>query len=182
MGRLRRLGFRNWIAIVALFLLAFLVVAEMTSTTEFCTSCHEEKDTLARLKKSSHWDNDLGMHVACKDCHIPPDVVGFVGAKLNGLRHAAIHLFDPPTDDEWDRERPHRQRRARESISDAACMRCHNAFFTPASAVGETAHTILWGEVRCAGCHTNLAHNEVPPHRVIRVKEPVGAQEGVSGK
>jgi cytochrome c-type protein NapC len=49
---------------------------EMTNTLEFCTACHEMRDTVYQeYKDTIHYSNRTGVRAICSDCHVPKDWV-----------------------------------------------------------------------------------------------------------
>jgi cytochrome c-type protein NapC len=49
---------------------------EMTNTLEFCTTCHEMRDTVYKeYKETIHYNNRSGVRAICSDCHVPKDWV-----------------------------------------------------------------------------------------------------------
>jgi cytochrome c-type protein NapC len=47
---------------------------EATNTLEFCTGCHEMRDTVyEEYKDTIHYSNRTGIKVTCSDCHVPKD-------------------------------------------------------------------------------------------------------------
>lgn len=47
---------------------------EATNTLEFCTSCHEMRDTVFQeYKETIHYSNRTGVRAVCSDCHVPKD-------------------------------------------------------------------------------------------------------------
>lgn len=47
---------------------------EMTNTLEFCTTCHEMRDTVYQeYKQTIHYSNRTGVRAICSDCHVPRD-------------------------------------------------------------------------------------------------------------
>ncbi len=47
---------------------------EATNTLEFCTSCHEMRDTVFQeYKETVHYANRTGVRATCSDCHVPKD-------------------------------------------------------------------------------------------------------------
>lgn len=55
---------------------------KVTSTTEFCVSCHSMQPVYEGYKQSVHFQNASGVRAECHDCHIPPDIPGMVKRKL----------------------------------------------------------------------------------------------------
>jgi cytochrome c-type protein NapC len=57
-----------------LFWGGFNTAMEATNTLEFCTSCHEMRDTVfVELQQTIHWKNRSGVRAVCSDCHVPKD-------------------------------------------------------------------------------------------------------------
>ena len=47
---------------------------EATNSLDFCTSCHEMRDTVFQeYKETVHYKNRSGVRAACPDCHVPKD-------------------------------------------------------------------------------------------------------------
>jgi nitrate/TMAO reductase-like tetraheme cytochrome c subunit len=47
---------------------------EATNSLEFCTSCHEMRDTVFQeYKETIHYKNRSGVRATCPDCHVPKD-------------------------------------------------------------------------------------------------------------
>lgn len=47
---------------------------EATNTMEFCTGCHEMRDTVYQeYKETIHYSNRTGVRAICSDCHVPRD-------------------------------------------------------------------------------------------------------------
>ena len=47
---------------------------EATNTLEFCTTCHEMRDTVYQeYKETIHYSNRTGVRAICSDCHVPKD-------------------------------------------------------------------------------------------------------------
>src|SRR5215217_1976040 len=52
----------------------FHTAVDMTNTLEFCTTCHEMRDTVYQeYKQSVHYSNRAGIRAICSDCHVPKD-------------------------------------------------------------------------------------------------------------
>ena len=57
-----------------LFWGAFNTGMEATNTMEFCTGCHEMRDTVYQeYKETIHYSNRTGVRAVCSDCHVPKD-------------------------------------------------------------------------------------------------------------
>lgn len=52
----------------------FNTALEATNTLEFCTTCHEMRDTVYQeYKRTIHYSNRTGVRAICSDCHVPKD-------------------------------------------------------------------------------------------------------------
>lgn len=52
----------------------FNTALEATNTLEFCTTCHEMRDTVYQeYKQTIHYSNRTGVRAICSDCHVPKD-------------------------------------------------------------------------------------------------------------
>lgn len=52
----------------------FHTALEATNTLEFCTTCHEMRDTVFQeYKQTIHYSNRTGVRAICSDCHVPKD-------------------------------------------------------------------------------------------------------------
>src|SRR5664280_699534 len=71
----------------ALIILGGGKALHMTSTNEYCVSCHIHPLADAAWKKSVHYDTRSGYRIGCADCHLPPKGKGYFMAKAKtGLR------------------------------------------------------------------------------------------------
>ena len=75
------------ILLIVIFTFVNIQVLHMTSEPEFCAMCHPAKGT-GPLAEVDSWEHsahaDAG--VSCLDCHGRPGVVGYMKAKLGGLK------------------------------------------------------------------------------------------------
>ncbi len=47
---------------------------EVTNSLDFCTTCHEMRDTVYQeYKETIHYSNRSGVRAICSDCHVPKD-------------------------------------------------------------------------------------------------------------
>ena len=145
-------------------------VLRVTSSTEFCMSCHEMKPYLKELRFSSHAKDKDGKEIACRQCHIPLGVgPRYLAVKIySGIKDVAVHFWSKPD----SIHRAHTQEAARRFVDDANCFACHQDLYmnaknnAPVSEYGRLAHDAYLGKNgttkrNCAGCHINLAH--LPP-------------------
>ncbi|XPV76488.1 MAG: NapC/NirT family cytochrome c [Desulfovibrio sp.] len=136
-----------------------------TSTPEFCASCHEIQPAVLAWRTSSHVNNPQGFVADCMDCHLPAphDTVNFFYTKtLHGLKDVIAHYQGV----EYDREAM--KIRARESIKNEQCLKCHrNIEYMPYKRGAMLAHkAVLYPkegyEKKCTDCHKDLVHVNRP--------------------
>lgn len=126
---------------------------EFTSSSGFCGSCHEMNPEYNTWKASSH------SNVACKECHIKPDVVSYAKAKANGL----VELYSKATDSYTaPLSMP-------EDIPNSQCELCHNMKNRQTSAdsdiiIPHDKH--LAKDINCVTCHYGVAHGDVKDRNV----------------
>ena len=133
-----------------------------TSTPSFCSSCHEIRPAYEGWLMSSHRMNERGVVVKCIDCHLPDpsNFPAFYWAKTHhGIKDIYAHFFGG----EYNREEA--QRRARSSIPNERCQRCHADLLATGMTRGAMlAHRSLLYPKRkgyektCHECHENLVH------------------------
>jgi sulfatase modifying factor 1 len=135
----------------------------MTSTNEYCVSCHIHPMADASWKKSVHYDTQSGYRVACVDCHLPPKGDGYLWAKgTTGLRDLWSKWTKDSASFNWkDRGR---LEVARTYVYESTCIKCHeNLFPAKLTKAGEDAHlyytqTKKTDELHCINCHLNSGH------------------------
>lgn len=139
----------------------------VTSSQQFCLSCHEMSPQAEEIRYSSHALNAEKQPITCAECHLPAAFgPRFVAVKIySGLKDLAMHFFLP--DDGL--RRAALQPTARRFMDDGNCLRCHADLYKKAdgkesvSELGRLAHDSYLGKngqagSNCAGCHINLAH------------------------
>jgi formylglycine-generating enzyme len=135
----------------------------MTSTNDYCISCHIHPMADASWKKSVHYDTQSGYRVACVDCHLPPKGDGYLWAKgTTGLRDLWSKWTKDSASFDWnDRGR---LEVARGYVYESSCIKCHeNLFPAKLTKAGEDAHlyytqTKKTKELNCINCHLNAGH------------------------
>jgi len=157
-------------------IVAALAAEEMdrlTTSDEFCTSCHAMQTYIAdaeTYKASPHQTTASGVRAGCADCHIPKGlVVATYTHVVNGVADIWGQLrFDYEDPEVWKAERArlaHAVRdwfRANDSVT---CRGCHEeASIKPQRKRGQRQHE----EARetgmtCIDCHYNLVHDEIEP-------------------
>jgi len=135
----------------------------MTSTNDYCVSCHIHPMADASWKKSVHYDTQSGYRVACVDCHLPPKGDGYLWAKgTTGLRDLWSKWTKDSASFNW--EDRGRLEVARAYVYESSCIKCHeNLFPAKLTKAGEDAHlyytqTKKTDELHCINCHLNAGH------------------------
>ncbi len=136
---------------------------EMTSTNDYCMSCHIHPQADASWKRSVHYETESGYHVACVECHLPPKGDGYLWAKgTTGLRDLWSYWTKDSASFDWD-ERS-RLEVARGHVYESTCIKCHENLFPPAlTKEGEDAHlyyiqTEKTPDLHCINCHLDAGH------------------------
>src|SRR5699024_8594751 len=140
---------------------------KVTSTTEFCVSCHSMQPLYEEYKQSVHFQNASGVRAECHDCHIPPDIPGMVKRKLeasNDIYQTFIaHSIDTPEKFEAKRaELAEREWARMKENNSATCRSCHNYdAMDHAKQHPEAARQMKVAakdNQSCIDCHKGIAH------------------------
>lgn len=143
---------------------------QVTSTNEFCISCHEMESTVYQeYRKTTHYSNASGVRAGCADCHIPHEWSTTLWRKFIAVKDVYHHLLG--TIDSTEKFEAHRltmAKRVWESMkaSDSReCRNCHS--FTSMDiqkqrkrAVKPHEDAMMNGET-CIDCHKGIAHKPV---------------------
>jgi trimethylamine-N-oxide reductase (cytochrome c), cytochrome c-type subunit TorC len=146
----------------------FNTAMEASSSLEFCTSCHEMRDTVfVEYKKSIHYMNPAGVRATCPDCHVPKDWVHKVIRKVqatNELYHKVVGTISTPEKFEAHRLELARSVWASMKATDSReCRNCHSFdamdFHNQRPKSAETMQkAIKDGGSTCIDCHKGIAH------------------------
>jgi sulfatase modifying factor 1 len=135
----------------------------MTSTNDYCVSCHIHPMADASWKKSVHYETQSGYRVACVECHLPPKGDGYLWAKgTTGLRDLWSKWTKDSSSFNWDDRG--RLENARHYAYESSCIKCHeNLFPAKLTKAGEDAHlyytqTKKTDDLHCINCHLNAGH------------------------
>lgn len=155
------------ILVIALVLAGVTAFAfQSTSTTEFCSSCHEMKRHRTELELSPHAVDADKKPITCVQCHLPNSIgPKYVAIKTYlGIKDLLVHNFGDPD----DFYRAELQLTARMLVDDESCRACHQDLMKttkekPISIEGKLAHEAYLGKNGCsnrgcADCHQNMAH------------------------
>ena len=140
---------------------------EMTNTLEFCTTCHEMRDTVYQeYKETIHYSNRTGVRAICSDCHVPKDWVH----KMIRKSQASFELWGKlvgsiDTKEKFEAKRitlaTHEWARMKESNS-RECRNCHSFDAMSSELQKQTPyrkHMKAREEGKtCIDCHKGIAH------------------------
>lgn len=153
----------------ALLVVGSNVAMEMTSTEEFCISCHEMADNAyAEYQDTIHDRNRSGKRAICADCHVPKEYFAKVWRKIVASREVIYHFtgkIDTPEKYEEHRyDMALRVWQRMKSTDSRECRNCHNeAKMDPekqtAEAIDRHAKGVAEGKT-CIDCHFAIAHYE----------------------
>jgi len=133
--------------LLALGLVLLAGAMEVSSTPDFCGSCHVMKPYYESWKTSTH------KHVACVDCHIPPGVTAELRKKYEAVSMVARYFTGTYGTNPWT------------EIDDAACLRCHERRLIEGR---EVFGSVLFDHrphltelrrgkrLRCTSCHSQI--------------------------
>ncbi len=142
---------------IGILLILTVVAVQVTSTPEFCGSCHIMQPYYQSWKTSTHTG------IACVECHIPPGLGSEVRKKFEALAMIARYVTGTYSTNPWA------------EVEDAACLRCHDKRLIQGK--------VLFGKVlfdhrphllelrrgkklRCTSCHSQIvqgSHVTVTP-------------------
>lgn len=141
---------------------------DMTSSEEFCISCHEMRDhSYADLQDTIHFVNRTGTRAICTDCHVPKEFIRKIGAKIIATKDLFFHItgkIDTP-----EKYEAHRLEMAlsvwneMKANDSRECRNCHQNVWTDTSAEfgGAARHhkqALKAGNMTCIDCHQGIAH------------------------
>lgn len=140
---------------------------KMTSTTEFCVSCHSMTPVYEEYKQSVHFKNAAGVRAECHDCHIPQDIPGMIKRKLEAtsdIYHTLVTgKIDTPEKFEAHRaELAEREWARMKENNSATCRSCHNYDAMDHAKQNPEAARMMEIAAKtnqsCIDCHKGIAH------------------------
>jgi cytochrome c-type protein NapC len=150
-----------------LFWGGFNTAIDVTNTLDFCTTCHEMRDTVYQeYKQTVHYSNRSGIRAICSDCHVPKDWSHKIARKMR----ASLEIWgkisgtiDTPAKFEAKRMvlASHEWERMKESNS-RECRNCH-AFDAMSGGLQKPEPYKVHMQAReqgrtCIDCHKGVAH------------------------
>ncbi len=174
-GFLRQTPVRNALLWVSIGLLSgillwngFMLSLNVTSTTEFCISCHSMKTYVyENYKQSIHYRNSKGLQAGCADCHVPRPLIAKLVRKtiaLNDVYHTILGSIDTPK--KFSTKKPHLDERVRarmRATDSRECRNCHHLEqmdLERQNAVARKQHQQA-KQLRktCIDCHQDIGHS-----------------------
>jgi nitrate/TMAO reductase-like tetraheme cytochrome c subunit len=153
--------FRNKIFKIMTLTLLFLAIffslsflgLETTSSSKFCSSCHEMKPEYYTWKASTHTEVD------CVSCHIEPGLENLAKSKAEGV----VELYKKTT------QTYTAPIRMPDEIPDSACETCHNVLQREVTAsediiIPHDKHNTEG--VECIQCHSGVAHGKIADRKM----------------
>lgn len=130
-----------------LFVVASLLAMQVSSTPDFCGSCHLMKPYYESWKNSKHNE------IACVECHISPGITAELRKKYEALSMVVKYFTGTYSTNPWA------------EVDDAACLRCHERRLLDGR---EVFHGVLFDHtphltesrrglrLRCTSCHSQI--------------------------
>jgi cytochrome c-type protein NapC len=150
-----------------LFWGGFHTAMEQSNTLEFCTSCHEMRDTVFEEYKSTvHYQNRTGVRAICSDCHVPKDWGHKIVKKImaTGELYGTImgHIDTKEKFEAKRMELATNEWRMMTESGSRECRNCHDfKAMDPAKQRprAKNAHVKADAEGKtCINCHKGIAH------------------------
>ena len=147
----------------------FNTVMEATNSLEFCTSCHEMRDTVFQeYKKSIHYKNASGVRAICSDCHVPKDWTHKIIRKIQASKeiyHKLIGTIDTPEKFEEHRLTLAKSVWATMKATDSReCRNCHSFetmdFHKQRPEAAKQMSKAMNEGATCIDCHKGIAHKK----------------------
>ncbi len=138
-----------------------------------CSSCHEMTNVYEEYKRSTHYNNRLGIRATCSDCHVSKDYIELVEQKFAALVQLWEHFVmkSYPTTSSFEAKRPElysevlefmRQRDSKE------CRSCHQPTQMDPEAqdifVTKNHQKISTQGKTCVDCHAGIVHKKFEEH------------------
>lgn len=153
-----------------IFWAGFNTVIEASSSTAFCTSCHEMDTAYEEYKQSVHYSNAVGIRAECADCHIPkhPWIAKMTRKATAGFTdvwHKMLGTID--TKDKYEAKRKELAEEVWASMKANDSHECRSCHTQAAMALDKqdksaskkhTKERMLEKGETCIDCHKGVAH------------------------
>ncbi|MBT1445215.1 NapC/NirT family cytochrome c [Shewanella sp. JM162201] len=144
----------------------------MTSTDEFCMTCHSNHSLKTEVLESAHGNNKNGIVVQCQQCHIAQEPFAYLKKKIIVSKDVIGFLtIDGFNTQEWlEANRKEQADLARDylrAIDSSTCQNCHNRIYENQSenmskmAVRMHSNNFKKDPAErktCIDCHKGVAH------------------------
>ncbi|AGK55688.1 NapC/NirT family cytochrome c [Bacillus sp. 1NLA3E] len=138
---------------ITVFIALGYVGVETSSSSKFCSSCHEMKPEYYTWKASTHSEVD------CVNCHISPGAKNYSKAKANGLLQVfkkETNTYTAPIQMPKD-------------IPNSACEKCHDMKTRQTTPSGDLIiphDKHIDKDIACIQCHSGVAHGKISERKV----------------
>jgi nitrate/TMAO reductase-like tetraheme cytochrome c subunit len=133
------------VGILAALMVVFYVPVQLTSTSGYCTSCHEMKAA------GRSWSHSVHAKISCVECHVDPGLWNGVVWRVEEAKNIWASYLNAGKGMTASAHEP----------GDAACQQCHDIAKLPAVINGikipHQAHVGLHN-LTCADCHSQASH------------------------
>jgi len=145
----------------------FNTALEASNTLEFCTGCHEMRDTVYQeYKETVHYLNRTGVRAICSDCHVPKDWTHKMMRKIraSGELYGKImgHIDTKEKFEARRMELATNEWKRMKGASSRECFNCHSWDGMNAAKQrprAQTQHAKAQKEGgTCIDCHKGIAH------------------------
>ncbi|QSX29952.1 NapC/NirT family cytochrome c [Shewanella cyperi] len=144
----------------------------MTSTDEFCMTCHSNHSLKDEVMASAHGNNKQGIVVQCQQCHIPQEPFAYLKKKIIVSKDAlTFMMIDGFNTQAWlDANRKEQADKARDflrSIDSSTCQNCHKRIYeNQPDTMSKKAVRMHKNNAKkapekrktCIDCHRGVAH------------------------
>lgn len=150
-----------------LFWGGFHTAMDATNTLEFCTGCHEMRDTVyEEYKETVHYTNRTGVRAVCSDCHVPKDWAHKVVRKIKASKEVYGHLVGLiDTKEKFEAKRMEMAESEWASMKASDSRECRNCHAFDAMSVQKQKPKARENHAKakkegktCIDCHKGIAH------------------------
>jgi cytochrome c-type protein NapC len=150
-----------------LFWGGFHTAMEATNNLEFCTTCHEMRDTVYQeYKETIHYSNRTGVRATCPDCHVPhewgPKVLRKIKASGELWGKITGHIDTKEKFEAKRMEMATNEWNQMKATNSRECRNCHSFDAMSAELQKQTPykkHLKARDEGKtCIDCHKGIAH------------------------
>ncbi|GAB1622009.1 NapC/NirT family cytochrome c [Agarivorans albus] len=141
----------------------------LSSTNEFCFSCHLKMDTIVQeYKASSHYGDGSNIAATCADCHVPHPYFEMLQVKIAATADIYHMMVGTITKENFEEHRPALAEtvwRDMQANDSANCRHCHQGDNFDLSKQPQRARLnhqqiAARGET-CVDCHQGLTHKRI---------------------